>query len=1072
MLCRGAGFARRFGGYSMRILVWLLGVWLMLAGTALSARAPERAPAPDWVERVAVPAPNPALRDRPLQMLLVSMQSRFTADRVESYAEMVIDVQSSQGLQQAGTLIIPWQPDLADLIVHEVQILRGGQVIDLLADGQDFTVLRRENNLESAVLDGQMTAVMQANGLAVGDRMRLAYTLRSRPGELGARPETAIALAHGMQTRRLLVRQLWARDLPVRWRGWDRLERPTVRTGPTGTELRLDIADAAGPRPPSNAPVRYQMPALLQASLYGGWDEVGALLAPRYAEAARTAPDSPLSREIARIAASSEDPRVRTLAALRLVQEEIRYFALLMGDGGYLPATADQTWSRRFGDCKGKTTTLLALLHGLGIEAEAVLVHSNGGDALDTRLPQLGLFNHVIVRATIDGRSYWLDGTRRGDRDLEDLAAAPFGWALPLRTAGAALERIPFAAPRRPLMETVITHDLRAGIQNKVPMQIDLIYRGDTATALRQQLAQVGKEAFLRELRNGDQLEIAAPDIASLDVIEDADAGEVRILVTGKAQMDWQRAPGSAARRYRFSDDTIAWDASFARPEGEDADAPFALAHPLSLELREIILLPNGGAGYRIDGSDLDKVVAGTRITRSLSIADGRAEARSTFVRLQPEIAAADARRDLPEIAQINEDRAWLRAPLQNVAAPEARSASDQAGQAPPDPADSAPPAAPVDAAAEAAAEKALADGIAFMHDRRPRLGIAKLEEAVRLAPGWDRAHLELGGALAHQQRLDEAEQALGRARNLDPGERRRYALFAALIAQLRGRPDAAEAALTRGLEEGGDPADPELLQMRARIRAALGRLDEAQADVDKAVTARGSDGPAVGLRARLAAARGDFAAALAFYDAAADEDPDNPTVDVERARILRSAGRVAEAEAAALRAIDLFGRFFGAEGADTADLPFHVLMPHHVVLAGANRLDGARAAFDAVLRRQSDRVAALTARCQVNLLSGRTAEARRDCDRALDYDPGNGNATWSRAVLRLRSGEFAGAKADFSEILSWGEPDPLAFYGRGLAQLRAGQTEAGEADLAIARALQFDVEAVAPAYGLPPRAP
>ncbi len=81
-----------------------------------------------------------------------------------------------------------------------------------------------------------------------------------------------------------------------------------------------------------------------------------------------------------------------------------------------MPARADETWQRRFGDCKGKTVLLLALLKELGIQAEPALVSLGGGDGLDERLPSLGAFNHVIVRATIGGKVYWLDGTRTGDR--------------------------------------------------------------------------------------------------------------------------------------------------------------------------------------------------------------------------------------------------------------------------------------------------------------------------------------------------------------------------------------------------------------------------------------------------------------------------------------------------------------------------------------------------------------------------------------------------------------------------------------------------------------------------------
>ena len=49
------------------------------------------------------------------------------------------------------------------------------------------------------------------------------------------------------------------------------------------------------------------------------------------------------------------------------MQDKVRYVFLGMNTGGYVPADADVTWARRFGDCKGKTTLLLAVLHELGI---------------------------------------------------------------------------------------------------------------------------------------------------------------------------------------------------------------------------------------------------------------------------------------------------------------------------------------------------------------------------------------------------------------------------------------------------------------------------------------------------------------------------------------------------------------------------------------------------------------------------------------------------------------------------------------------------------------------------------
>src|SRR3546814_13557358 len=91
---------------------------------------------------------------------------------------------------------------------------------------------------------------------------------------------------------------------------------------------------------------------------------------------------------------------------------DVRYSYGGLGNGNLTPATAEETWQRRYGDCKGKTALLLALLARLGIEAEAVLANNSGGDdGLDGRLPNPGMFDHVIVRARIAGTTYWLDGT-------------------------------------------------------------------------------------------------------------------------------------------------------------------------------------------------------------------------------------------------------------------------------------------------------------------------------------------------------------------------------------------------------------------------------------------------------------------------------------------------------------------------------------------------------------------------------------------------------------------------------------------------------------------------------------
>ena len=91
------------------------------------------------------------------------------------------------------------------------------------------------------------------------------------------------------------------------------------------------------------------------------WSDISTMMAPLYAKAEQLEPDSPLNAEIARIKAANPTLEGQIAAVIRLVQEDVRYLALSMGEGGYVPATADETWRSRYGDCKGKTILLLAL---------------------------------------------------------------------------------------------------------------------------------------------------------------------------------------------------------------------------------------------------------------------------------------------------------------------------------------------------------------------------------------------------------------------------------------------------------------------------------------------------------------------------------------------------------------------------------------------------------------------------------------------------------------------------------------------------------------------------------------
>ena len=84
------------------------------------------------------------------------------------------------------------------------------------------------------------------------------------------------------------------------------------------------------------------LPRIVQFTDFTDWSAASALMAPLYDQASVLEADSPLKARIEEIRAAQPTAAGRAAAALRLVQDEVRYLALSMGEGGYVPTAADE----------------------------------------------------------------------------------------------------------------------------------------------------------------------------------------------------------------------------------------------------------------------------------------------------------------------------------------------------------------------------------------------------------------------------------------------------------------------------------------------------------------------------------------------------------------------------------------------------------------------------------------------------------------------------------------------------------------------------------------------------------
>ena len=603
---------------------------LLFHGIANAADKPELgAPAP-WIKPLNPPVASVPQDSAALHVLLKDVQVSFQGDTTRTFTSAALQVAKPEALTALGTFAVAWKPDTDRVIVHWLRIRRGDKVIDVLGL-QQFTVLRREQNLEFAALNGILTATMPITGLQVGDIIESAWTIERTEPLLKGHHDLALDAGTGGNVAQLGLSAQWSADDHVVIHSQNLPVNPTVT--PTG------IALTAGPVEPlvmpQGAPPRYQMGRLIELSDYPDWATVSAIFAPLFATARQIKPDSPLHAEIARIKAATSDPAQRAGLALKLVEDNVRYLYIGLNDGNLRPAQADETWQRRFGDCKAKTALLLALLDGLGIPGEGALVSTRLGDGLDKRLPNVSQFDHVIVRATIAGKVYWLDGTRLGDSHLAELTVPDFHWALPLKPAGGALEALVVAPKTVPSSVHNLQLDASKGIMAPAIAHADATFTGDAGIAMHAVIAAVSKGALDQQLRNywTTKYDFVTPN--KVTEVWDSDTRTERLAMDGTAHMAWNDA-GNGDRRYELDGVAVGWHSDFRRQTGPDSDAPFSLNFPDYAEYRETVLLPNDGKGFSISGPNVDRELARIAIYRHIEIAGNRV----TMVTRQRPLAA------------------------------------------------------------------------------------------------------------------------------------------------------------------------------------------------------------------------------------------------------------------------------------------------------------------------------------------------------------------------------------------------------------------------------------------------
>ena len=153
---------------------------------------------------------------------------------------------------------------------------------------------------------------------------------------------------------------------------------------------------------------------------YTNWEEFGKWMYNSIL-AGQDELDIATKEKVLQITADAKTDIEKAKIIYKFMQDRTRYISVQVGIGGIQPIAANQVDKVGYGDCKGLSNYMMALLDVVGIESHYVHVEAGDEDivSLENDFASLAQGNHVILNIPNGGDDIWLECTNQ---------SIPFGY--------------------------------------------------------------------------------------------------------------------------------------------------------------------------------------------------------------------------------------------------------------------------------------------------------------------------------------------------------------------------------------------------------------------------------------------------------------------------------------------------------------------------------------------------------------------------------------------------------------------------------------------------------------------
>ena len=576
------------------LLIAILQVFIVCAGMAAEPVV-HISPTPNWLLTYKPYNHDIPSRDVDNGYFYELFEEQIQVEKQADYNHIIKQIVSEAGIQNGSEISISFDPSYQRIDFHQVTVWRDGKAQSRL-NSSSFKVIADEKELSKFIYQGTYSAYCILSDIRKGDRIEYAYTITGSNPIFDNKFFTDIYLQGSQSVAHQYISLQVSSARPLNFKNFNTVPKTTVSTKnglkcyewETFQNKPVDTYD--------NEPGWYDNYGHVQVTEYNNWSQV-VNWAMKINPIATNIKGNLAARITTLKLAAAGNKEKYFRSAVKMVQDEIRYMGIEMGEYSHKANNPEKVYDQRYGDCKDKSLLLASVLMADSIEAHIVLINTSAREKTGQFMPSPFVFDHATVVALVNKKQVWVDATIAYQRGTgTNLYYPDYGLGLVLKQGNNTLTGIPLSPVGK--ITCLEKYTVPSG-KGKVALDVTTTYTLNQADDIRERLASSSMSET--EKNYLDYYAKTYPKIESADSVTVNDNEDKNELTTVEHyRMPDFFKPEAGTGRYSASlyADYIS-EQLVTVPD--KVQGPVAVNYPYAMDYTINVILPSG---WNVDARD------------------------------------------------------------------------------------------------------------------------------------------------------------------------------------------------------------------------------------------------------------------------------------------------------------------------------------------------------------------------------------------------------------------------------------------------------------------------------------